>query len=34
MQKISSIAWSPNSKKQAVAASDRVIYLFDDQGKK
>jgi len=32
MQKISAIAWAPNSKRHAVAASDRVIHLFDEQG--
>jgi len=34
MQKISAIAWSPNSKRHAVAASDRVIHLYDEQGQK
>jgi len=34
MQKISAIAWSPNSKKHAVAASDRVIHLYDELGQK
>jgi intraflagellar transport protein 172 len=34
MQKISAIAWSPNSKRQAVAASDRVIHLYDETGQK
>jgi len=34
MQKISAIAWSPNSKRQAVAASDRVIHFYDEQGTK
>jgi intraflagellar transport protein 172 len=34
MQKISSIAWSPNSKRHAIAASDRVIHLYDEQGQK
>ena len=30
MQKISGICWSPNSKRMAVAASDRVIHLYDE----
>ena len=34
MQKISAIAWSPNSKRQAVAASDRVIHFYDETGTK
>jgi intraflagellar transport protein 172 len=34
MQKISAIAWSPNSKRQAVAASDRVIHFYDEAGNK
>jgi intraflagellar transport protein 172 len=34
MQKVSSIAWSQNGKRHAVAASDRVIHLFDEQGQK
>lgn len=34
MQKISGITWSPNSKRMAVAASDRVIHLYDEQGQK
>ena len=34
MQKISAIAFSPNGRRQAVAASDRVIHLFDEQGQK
>jgi intraflagellar transport protein 172 len=32
MQKISSICWSPNSKRMAVATADRVIHLFDENG--
>ena len=32
MQKISSITWSPNSKRMAVATADRVIHLFDENG--
>jgi intraflagellar transport protein 172 len=32
MQKISSISWSPNSKKMAVATADRVVHLFDENG--
>ncbi len=30
MQKVSAIAWSQNGKRHAVAASDRVIHLYDD----
>jgi len=32
MQKISSMAWSPNSKKLAVATADRYIHLYDENG--
>jgi intraflagellar transport protein 172 len=32
MQKISSISWSPNSKKMAVATADRVVHLFNEDG--
>lgn len=28
--KISAIAFSPNSQKLAIATSDRVVYLYDD----
>ena len=32
MKKVQAIAWSPNSKKLAVANSDRVILLYDESG--
>jgi len=34
MQKISSITWSPNSKRMAVATADRVVHLFDENGQR
>lgn len=34
MKKVQALAWSPNGKKIAVANSDRIIWLLDDQGKK
>lgn len=34
MQKISSMAWSPNSKRMAVSTADRVVQLFDENGDK
>jgi intraflagellar transport protein 172 len=34
MQKISSLCWSPNSKRMAVATADRVVHLFDENGEK
>eukprot|EP01022_Parablepharisma_sp_SALTPOND_P020315 TRINITY_DN365_c0_g1_i1.p1 TRINITY_DN365_c0_g1~~TRINITY_DN365_c0_g1_i1.p1 ORF type:complete len:1766 (-),score=259.62 TRINITY_DN365_c0_g1_i1:1103-6400(-) len=32
MQKISTICWSPNNKRLAVATADRYIHLFDENG--
>jgi intraflagellar transport protein 172 len=32
MKKVQAIAWSPNSRKLAVANSDRVILLYDESG--
>ena len=34
MQKISSMTWSPNSKRMAVSTADRVVQLFDETGEK
>ena len=34
MQKISSITWSPNSLRMAVATADRVVHLFDENGQR
>lgn len=32
MQKIAALAWSPNSKRYAVATADRVIHMYDENG--
>lgn len=34
MQKIAALAWSPNSKRFAVANADRQIYLYNDAGER
>jgi intraflagellar transport protein 172 len=34
MQKIAALAWSPNSKRYAVATADRVIHLFNENGER
>lgn len=34
MQKISSVAWSPNGIRLAVCTADRIVHLFDDNGNK
>jgi intraflagellar transport protein 172 len=34
MQKIAALNWSANSKRFAVATADRVIHLYDENGKK
>lgn len=34
MQKIAALAWSPNSKRYAVATADRVIHLYNENGEK
>jgi WD40 repeat protein len=34
MQKIAALSWSANSKRFAVATADRVIHLYDENGKK
>ena len=34
MQKISALAWSPDSKKYAVATADRVVHLYDENGQR
>lgn len=34
MQKISSMCWSPDSKRLAVATADRVVQLYDEFGEK
>jgi len=32
MKKVSAITWASSGKKLAVAAADRSVYLFDDNG--
>ena len=34
MQKISALAWSPDSKRYAVATADRVIHLYNENGER
>jgi intraflagellar transport protein 172 len=34
MQKISALAWSPDSKRYAVATADRVVHLYNENGEK
>lgn len=34
MDRVTSLAWSPNNKRLAVVKSDRVIHLFNDRGEK
>ena len=34
MQKISALAWSPDSKKYAVATADRVVHLYNENGER
>ena len=34
MQKISALAWSPNSSRFAVSTADRVVQLYDETGER